>query len=361
MKRYSAIVIGLTTLAAAASAGFMWYAQPIAGDITRTGAFLERDYGWNQPQQAIPKTTRSDAEIGKPRMWVIGDSFSEAGFWQAYLHEQYTFDFTHLNHINRKRILARLDDPARKPDVLVLEIGERGMPDFFDAPTKNFGKAASCDALDNATADNVDVAALQHQINQLPDFPLKERATTLTQVNQISQGLHYAKLHLDILRKPSKRKGTAFALTRNDLMSHRQSDHLLVYYADLLMKDYPADTSIQTIQCNIEKLAAELRERNIPFVIAAVADKSSVYAPYLSDERFKREPLLSRLDLQRIPEAINLLPTKREFVAAGTVDVYLPNDTHWGHAGYQITAASIQMALAKQINTALRNDTETAP
>lgn len=350
MKLYSAIIVSLTLLITAAAAAFMWYAQPIAGDITRTGAFLERDYGWNQPQQAIPKTTRSQPEAGKQRMWVIGDSFSEAGLWQGYLRDRYSFDFTHLNHINHKRLLARLANPARKPDVLVLEIGERGIPDFFDAPSKNFGKAASCDTLDKApaTADNVDFIALQHHINQLPDYPAKARATQLTQANQISQGLHYAKLHLDILRKPSKRKGTAFALTRNDLMSNRQSDHLLVYYADLLMKDYPNDESIQTIQCNLELLARELRAHNIPFVIAAVADKSSVYAPYLKDERFRREPLLSRLDLQRIPEAINLLPIKREIVAAGTVDVYLPNDTHWGHAGYQIMAAAVQMTLTEQ-------------
>lgn len=347
MKLYSAIVIGLTTLTTAASAAFMWYAQPISGDITRTGAFIERDYGWNQPQETIPKTTRSEPQAGKPRMWVIGDSFSEAGLWQGYLREHYSFDFTHLNHTNRKRILARLDDPAKRPDLLVLEIGERGIPDYFDAPSKNFGQAASCNTLDNtpANADQIDFLELQRHINQLPDFPVKARPTKLTQVNQISQGLHYAKLHLDILRKPSKRKGTAFELTRADLMSNRNSDQLLVYYADLLMKDYPADSSIQTIQCNMEKFAAELRARNIPFVIAAVADKSSVYAPYLTDERFRREPLLSRLDLQRIPEAINLLPIKRAIVNAGTVDVYLPNDTHWGHAGYKITAAAIKQQL----------------
>lgn len=54
MKTYNNIVIILTCILVGFCACLIIWAQPLSGDLTRIGAYPERWYGWNVPQQKIP-------------------------------------------------------------------------------------------------------------------------------------------------------------------------------------------------------------------------------------------------------------------------------------------------------------------
>ena len=119
MKTYNYIFLACVILIVGISAGIMLWSQPITGDLTRISAYPERWFGWNDPQQNIKPITNSKKESGKKHILVVGDSFSEAGHWQAYLGQQYTFSFIHNGKTTLKWVIEQIEKD--KPDAIILE------------------------------------------------------------------------------------------------------------------------------------------------------------------------------------------------------------------------------------------------
>jgi len=326
----------------------MLWSQPISGDLTRISAYPERWFGWNEPQQDIPSVINSPRQAGKKHILVIGDSFSEAGRWQSLLSDKYTFSFIHSGKITLADVLARQGD--KKPDALVIETGERALPDMYGQASTFLKPVTQCQLPVETKENTVSIEALQEQIAKLPTFPLIERKVLPNNGNNISEGFHIFKLYTSALIKPKKRKARVLALTSNQLFSNTKSDHILLLSKDFLLYDTIDANNLKTVHCTMQAVNQALSNAKLPHIILTLPDKASAYQPYLADLEIKQRPAL--IDQLRIDALIgygvNMLQPIRTMIAAGNKDVYLPNDTHWGYKGFQLAAALIDEKLSTQ-------------
>jgi hypothetical protein len=348
MKNYNYILITITCLMVSISAGVMLWSQPISGDLTRISAYPERWFGWNDQQQDIPAIINSKRAKGKKHLLVIGDSFSEAGHWQALLEEKYSFSFIHNGKTNLGKILDKIRN--EKPDAVVIETAERAIPDMYGSGAAFMRAVNKCDLPAPSLLHTENFAPLSEKIKQLPNFPLKERVTAPRSGNNISEGYHTIKIYAKSLIKPQKRKAKTLELTSNQLFSNNSNARILLLSKDFLLDDSIDQNGIHTIQCSMQSLASTLNEIHIPYVILAIPDKSTAYQNYLANEEIRQRPaLINRLHINQIKHGIDMLPAIQAMIAAGNKDVYLPNDTHWGHKGFQIAAALLDMEFATQL------------
>lgn len=106
------------------------YLQPVQGDLTRIGAYPERQFGWNQPQPAYASPLGTLADYRQPvDLLVLGDSYS-AGGWQYHLtgggaRSQLSL---HFEQVTLEQILAHPRYQADPPQVLIYQVVERSLP-----------------------------------------------------------------------------------------------------------------------------------------------------------------------------------------------------------------------------------------
>lgn len=349
MKTYNSIFLTLVFLIVSISAGIMLWSQPISGDLTRISGYPERWFGWNEPQQDIPTVINTPRQKNKAHILVIGDSFSEAGRWQSLLNDKYTFSFIHSGKTTLADILARRGD--KKPDAIVIETGERALPDMYGTASTFLQPVTQCQ-LPPITAENTStIETIQTQIAKLPSFPPIERKVFPSNSNNISEGFHIFKLNMSALIKPKKRKARALALNNDQLFSSSRSDRILLLSKDFLLYDSIDDANLKTVHCTMQSVDHALSTTNIPHVILTLPDKATAYQPYLADAEMRQKPaLIDRLRMDALNgHGINMQQPIRMMIAAGNKDVYLPNDTHWGYKGFQLAASLIDDNLSAQL------------
>lgn len=351
MKTYNTIFLILVFLIVSISSIIMLWSQPISGDLTRISAYPERWFGWNDPQQGIPSVTNTPRQPNKPHILVIGDSFSEAGHWQALLSNQYSFSFIHSGKTTLADILARKGD--KKPDAIVIETGERALPDMYGRASTFLTPVENCQLPIKEKEKPVTIDTIQSQIAKLPTFPLTKRKIWPTNGNNISEGFHIFKLYSNALIKPRKRKATVLALTSNQLFSSGRSNYILLLSKDFLLYDTIDDSQLKMLHCTMQAVDQTLTNAKIPHVILTLPDKTTAYQPYLADTEIRQRPaLVDRLRMDALAgHGINMLQPIRAMIAAGNKDVYLPNDTHWGYKGFQLAAVLIDQALSAQLSS----------
>lgn len=351
MKTYNAIFLALVFLVVSISAAIMLWSQPITGDLTRISGYPERWFGWNAPQQEIPPVVNSPRQIGKTHILVIGDSFSEAGHWQSLLSSKYSFSFIHSGKTTLTDILTLTGD--KKPDAIVIETGERAIPDMYGKATTFTKPTEHCQLPADVNDAQTNADILHTRIAQLPTFPLQQRRLWPTSGNNISEGFHIFKLNFNALLKPKKRKAKVLTLTTGNLFSSTRSNKLLSLSKDFLLYDSIDNANLTTVRCTLQATAQAFTDAKIPFVILTLPDKTTAYQPYLADEKIRQLPsLIDRLHINALTkEGINMLPAIRALIASGDQDVYLPNDTHWGYKGFQLAAVLIDEKLTPQLPT----------
>lgn len=345
MKTYNSILIILVVFLVSLSAAIMLWSQPITGDLTRISAYPERWFGWNDPQQDITALINSKKMPGKRHILVIGDSFSEAGHWQAYLGEKYSFTFIHNSKTTLANILSRIEKD--KPDAVILESAERALPDLYNKGSTFLTTTETCSLPEkDITPVQLD---LQQEISALPAFQSAIRKTKPNAGKNISEGYHALKILLKALVSPKKRKAQILELTRTDLFSNTRSHQILSLSKDFLLYDTADEKSIRTIRCSMQSAANTLAQTGIPYVILAIPDKTTAYQPYLANDDIRQRPaLINRLHIDEINHGIDMLPFIQNMAAAGHKDIYLPNDTHWGYKGFQLAAVLIDTELTGQ-------------
>jgi hypothetical protein len=351
MKTYNAIFLALVFLIVSISAAIMLWSQPTSGDLTRISAYPERWFGWNDPQQDIPPVINTPRQTGKFHILVIGDSFSEAGHWQSLLSNHYSFSFIHSGKTTLADILALQGD--KKPDAVVIETGERALPDMYGTASTFLQPVTHCQ-LPAATQENTPaLAEIQARMAQLPTFPLTQRKRWPSNGNNISEGFHIFKIYSSALIKPKKRKAKVLALTSDQLFSSGKPDHILLLSKDFLLYDSIDDNNLNTVHCTMQAVDRALTQAQLPHVILTLPDKTTAYQPYLADTKIKqRLALINRLRMDALTgHDINMLQPIRSLIAAGNKDVYLPNDTHWGYKGFQLAAVLINEKLSAQLPT----------
>lgn len=127
--------------------------------------------------------------------------------------------------------------------------------------------------------------------------------------------------------------------------SSRQSNTLLLYKHDLRKAswDTPEIAKIKCILMNMQNLV-QANGKTL-FIAMIVPDKLTAYSHHLMDRAYAN---LSVFDALAAEQSINLVRLDWAMQVAidqGIIDVYLPNDTHWGYRGHQIAATSLAQYL----------------
>ncbi len=341
-RQYLCVLFGLCGTAAIFGLLTAVWLEPLSGDLVRVGGYGEREFGWNGvEQQFIPPL----AELGKPDgeydIVVIGDSFSwrstldrqtrYGAFWTDFLANDTglrlgVFDVA-LKPV--EKYLAGPEFRAHPPRLVILEISERTLRSRLAGPT-------SCPAVGPAVDARIERAAV-------PLLPGGYRRAVTPRSVETAVGEMADYVKKNVLRRVFHLDRTAallLPLSRSDLFSSRRPGALLVFTDDLHKVDW-SDDDWSTMRCRLQRYQSEVTANGVTaFLFVLVPDKSTAYAAYLPAAAWQIDAA------ERLAEPAGLNMPRldvvlRAAIAAGTRDVYLPDDSHWGTAGSRIVAETV--------------------
>ncbi len=112
----------------------------------------------------------------------------------------------------------------------------------------------------------------------------------------------------------------------------------LLYYSEDRVTPRMGPAELERVRCGLlaiqRRIEAPGRTR---FVVMIAPDKLSSYARDIARDSPSRGSIVPRLVDPRL-RLLRLDLALRSAIESGTLDVYLPNDTHWGAAGHRIVA-----------------------
>lgn len=336
-QTYFASVLSSVLVLVASAWGIAWWLEPLCGDLTRIGGFAERDFGVNAPQLEFHPLVSTYGDWDRPvDVLVIGDSFANRPVrqWQNWLAVQTGWRIHTLdkNKVSLDALLASAQYRQQPPRVVIWNVVER---DLLYEYGKNGGDCQPYVPLAEGEP------LIRHPSWQAPVPPVPiARPTGWSGLNPGFPSIWLWKSVLRALGLEAS-KTLRVPLARSDLFSSRAATELLVYRDDLLKQSWKA-ADLQRIRCGFARLASRFEANGVTrFVSALAPDKSSAYQAWLADK--------SALPQSRLPELLEHFPIPdarldralTAAITAGTRDVYLPNDTHWGTAGQQAVAESV--------------------
>jgi hypothetical protein len=277
---------------------------------------------------------------------VFGDSISspaqgdppvhEGGYWTDFLAAEtgLSVGVFHDLWFGLVRYVESSSFRDHPPRVVVLEVIERLLVGLGDpAP-------AECPALSPmASGGPASSPPALHPVGVNRETATRFDGTTL------DQAIDYLNKNVPrwLFRK-DRTEVVGKALVRDDLFTSRRAGDLLFFYDDVKKANW-SPALWDRIGCQLRMIQAKVEANGqTRFVVLIAPDKSSAYRPFLKDASALPNAL------ERLATIPNLhLPRLDQSLAAGIVsgrkDVYLPNDTHWGHAGAQIAACTVRAFL----------------
>ena len=319
--------------------GMSTYLGRVQGDLTRLGDLAERDFGRRAPAGAPPLPLHRADEL-TPQVVVLGDSFSHWNVWQSQWmsgrarHDVLTFIWDGMGG-SACLIDWAASIKARYPTAryLVVQTVERSLG------LRLSKVGAPCEMKAETT---LPVATKDGAIPDAPDklwWPLPDPVYVASAWAVQHRAFAQRSLHGD--------KVMVTPLARRDLFTHRRNDLMLSYRDDDNKRNWPVDKLNQSL-ARWRAMQDSLQAQGIQMVMLVVPDKSTAYAPYaLRPDEVPRAAadaweLLSKAGLRQVA-------MKRQVQAAlpATVDLYLPNDTHLGPAGYRLVAAAVRDELSR--------------
>ena len=316
-----------------------WFFQPVNGDLTRIGAWAERDYGWNKAQphfKALPNVLSPSTDV-----LVIGDSFSEPNIWQTYVAEKTGLSLvTYRNDaicINQIPEFISAIDPGRHIKLVIVESVQRSLVNNFGNPlcSKSDSKVQPIQKSDDARyfANRPKVISPE---NIAPIYLAK---------------VAYHSFLVQIEDSSNIDKVVNLPLTRSDLFSSRISNRIL-FYEDDMNKKFWAPEDMEKVSANIRHLDYRLKALGRNLLVVVVPDKSAVYQDYIKyDDHFGKISKPS-LGVQLRNEGIAFIELQEYFrkkASEGIVDLYLPNDTHFGLEGFHMLADQVVAKIRYQM------------
>lgn len=310
------------------------YYQPIEGDLTRTGRWAERDFGWNAPQPVVPLLQAMN-DAAAPDMLVLGDSFSRDLVWQSILAPQrgitiVTDRFDYVDCIANWVQRAATQETAKW---IVIETVER---EFL----RRFKTLEPCAARPDRPI-HVTQTATPAQRESGWSWPKHASASYLWTTARNTARMNDPKNQTGYLTYGQTANVVIdpacgnFSNKRNDRMLYLREDEETAQWhqADI-------DAAIVNVRNMQELLAA--RGKQLIFVM--VPNKLAVYQDCLTTARPKVPDDLGR----RMKEAgIRTVDLTNIFLQArpAVVDLYKPNDSHLSTAGYMALAKSLDILL----------------
>ena len=303
---------------------------PISGDLTRIGSWTERDFGWNKAQPSV-FVRENGVSVSSPEVLVLGDSFSHPNMWQSYLAESRHLEILSFQYQDVGCVDNWLNWVGEKHystvHTVVIQIVERSFIPVF----------RSLNVCTNRTPEAFEIA--KENITPVrPDFGLTLDATYLfpAAVNRFRMAWSDGQIVSgDVINAP---------LSTDELFSNRRSDRLL-YYIDDENKFSWSEKDMASAVGNLKLIQKGLLDKGLNFIVVVVPDKSSAYRKYLAVEGGKGKLLSINKRVKAAGvNSVELLDLFQKEVA-GTVDLYLPNDTHLSTQGYKLMADKISHAL----------------
>lgn len=340
-RRYGYVWLGLYATVGLITLVFAIKLKPLSGDLTRIGGYAENDFGWTEPQEIFsPPLARLGAPGTHYEIVVIGDSYSlrttpdrqtpTGGFWTDFLAAD-TGVSVGVFDLDKYVLDALIETETAQqspPRVIILEVAERTLRDHLAT-----ARTTSCGCSDPSA-----VGILLRSCPIKPGLVLPNLSESWSE-KRFGQAVDYLNKNvqrwLDFSYEVSE-----LPLSRSDLFSSMRPSELLVYNDDFKKATWTGE-DWHAIQCGLCTLQSKVEARGRSrFLLAVAPDKSSAYAAYLPlgvqmPDSFEKIAGAQSLHLPRIDIAI------KAAIAAGTRDVYLPNDTHWGSAGSKIAAKSV--------------------
>ena len=264
---------------------------------------------------------------------TIGDSFSNGGggcFYQDYLANKYNKNVLHIMNntsLNAVQLLYLIDKfgylDTIHPQTVILESVERAMNDRF---------GTSDILIPDMTKEEFERLLFRHKDNPANDANHKIAPGIMLNANTkfiTNNFLYYNDGNI--------LSHDVFVTSLNEpLFSTPDNETLLMYYHDDLWYEN-TEPDYDAINNNINKTAALLQSKNINLIFMTNVDKYDLYHPYaLNKELHKENNFFETFDA--LPKSYHFVNTKqilRELLAAGTKDVYWPDDTHWSWRAQQ--------------------------
>ncbi len=323
---------------------YVWTTPPFAGDMTRLGGYSEYEFAPRAPISTFTKHrwTRAETLYEYDRYYdvvVVGDSFSQnADYgWQSYLEESTGWSIItfHAGKISVPELLQSATFRQHPPKLFVYEIVEHGF--------HTFEPGIEVTEEPHARPEIRTTLTLSPQLH-----PKAERTQDLSPRLSMSDGVH--RLQRDIKRLIGSRdKAFRCDLSEEHFFSNANASEIIYYHGDTWKNDIPL-AHWPVLADRVRALRRAVEANGVTrFVFMLAPDKSTIYAPYIVNPP---KPILSALELVPDWEGIPRLPLHErlsEDIQDETIqDVYLPNDAHWGNAGYRLAAEHLLEYLQEQ-------------
>lgn len=323
--------------------------EPFDGGLTRVGGFMERDFGWNEPQKYFSTMQYASSKGNKYSRYydvvVLRDSFSISfphAQWQNHFVARtelslITYD---LEDIDINSFVSSPEYLAHPPRIVIYETVERSF----------VGRGKSWYSGDCQPAPSPQLKWKPLSTQSLSPKLLNHTRNTQTGFMHpnMSTGVHFLKRVIKKTFNEKSNRTIKLKLTRSDLFTNRLKDFLLVFRSDFDRYLISKDRLDQAI-CGFYSIQNTFQGSGTTFFVGIVApDKLTAYFDLIQD--FDREKIHWATELAKHPQ-LNLVPllkALKEEIAKGTQDVYLPNDTHWGSAGMRVTSDALYQYLLDQ-------------
>lgn len=307
------------------------FLQPLQGDLTRLGNLAERDFGWNATQPVLPLRGNQPTN---PGVIVLGDSFSRWNVWQSASMKSGSPDMLtfHWDGFDSSECpddwITSLKETYPSARFLVIEVVEREFLRRF-GPTETRCHSQQQKPVEVSQGSTTPPLRLLRSFDFANDLP-----DTIYAMHALHNSFRFfdkTTLSANVFVTP---------LIRSNLFSNHRSD-LMVYYKDdeLIKKDWTPE-DIRKAVTHVKNLQLSAAAHGLTMITAIVPDKSTTYRKFMRQPQAGSIPdVWKELSKQGVTQ-VNLRGVLDN--AADTVtDLYLPNDTHLGTAGFMLMGEAI--------------------
>ena len=137
-------------------------------------------------------------------------------------------------------------------------------------------------------------------------------------------------------------------LTTPSLFSSAEGRQLLVYKDDFRKAQWKPD-ALDGLPCRLSRLKTLVEANGKTRLLVLIApDKLTAYSRYVRQRQYASLSRLEHfLDVNQLP-APRIDQRLSSAIAKGEVDIYLPDNTHWGYRGHEIVAETVLDYLMSQ-------------
>ena len=320
---------------------FVFWLEPYTGDLARIGGFKENEYGWNSFQKRFKKCHYTLGASIKDYnkhfdIVTIGDSFSvnEAQSWQNYLalSSNASIITFHRRSVSASSILKHPQFIESPPKLFISQVVEHGIQTALHDIELDL--AQENNVIDPPKAQ-LNVRAVKFD-NYLESYS-RERATGFS----MDTALHYIKTNIKQGLGSRKKSFPIKVEDKEGLFSNKHPDSALFYHLDKLKLSINKN-EWGIIEKRFSILQNLIQANGFTNFIAMIApDKSTVYRNYLLNPEVRFESSHNFMPKKNSVNWLNIEQFMVNSFEKGAIDLYLPNDIHWGSEGYKVAAEAV--------------------